>query len=266
MRELFLKVVSKFPGATMFMGMVRSLLYKFLGIKYNMYGLITDKNCDFMKDPQFIKGYCAAMRQLQDTTKLPSAWNIHVIQWAAFHAKQLDGDFVECGVNRGTNAMSIITYTAFKSLENRKFYLFDTFCGLDPEFCSEQEYIAYKDSYPNCYDFVVHSFKEYPNVMIVKGTVPKTLSQVDIKKVAYLSLDMNCVLPEVEALKFFWPKLEAGAIVVLDDYGWQGHENQKRAMDDFASFMGVKVLSLPNGQGIIIKPLTRNTLVGNEKI
>ncbi len=40
-------------------------------------------------------------------------------------------------------------------------------------------------------------------LVIVKGSVPKTLPQVDIRKVAYLHIDMNCVLPEVEALKFF---------------------------------------------------------------
>jgi hypothetical protein len=65
---------------------------------------------------------------------------------------------------------------------------------------------------------------------------------------------MNCVQPEVSALEYFWPRLEASAIVVLDDYGWPGHENQKDAADNFASSVGTKVLSLPTGQGILIKP------------
>jgi hypothetical protein len=219
---------------------------------YNMLGLITDKNCDFMKNPQFLKGYAAAMRQQYKPSL--GGWQVHVNQWAAFHAKQLEGDFVECGVNRGMYSMSNITYIDFKSLKERKYYLFDTFCGLDQEFCTEEEYLVWKDQYPDCYEFVVDSFKEYPNVVIVKGPVPKTLSQVDIKKVAYLHIDMNCALPEAEALKYFWPKLERGGIVVLDDYGWPACINQKRAIDDFVSSVGVKVLSLPTGQGMIIKP------------
>jgi hypothetical protein len=130
----------------------------------------------------------------------------------------------------------------------------DTFCGLDEEFCTKDEYLRFKDTYSDCYQFVVDSFKEYPNVVIVKGPVPKTLSQVNIEKVAYLSIDMNCALPELEALKYFWPRLEPGAIVVLDDYGWPTFENQKAVADDFASSVGTKILSLPTGQGILIKP------------
>lgn len=201
-----------------------NMLYEARGVTYNMEGLIANKNCDFMKDPEFIKGYAAAMKQ-QYTPNL-GGWIVHINQWAAFHAKQLEGDFVECGVYKGRHAMSNITYIDFKSLKDRKYYLFDTFCGLDKNYSSRGEYLSYRDEYPDCYEFVVDSFKEYPNVVIVKGPVPKTLSQVDIKKVAYLSIDMNCVLPEVEALNFFWPKLETGAIVILDDYGQPGHKGQ----------------------------------------
>lgn len=168
----------------------------------------------------------------------------------------------ECGTYRGMHAMSTMTYIDFHELKDRKYYLFDTFSGLDKEYSSEKEYLAYKAAYPDCYKFVVNSFKEYSNVVLVRGSVPQTLTQVDIRKVAYLHIDMNCVLPEVEALKHFWPKLDVGAIVILDDYGWPGHENQKTAMDDFALAVGVKVLSLPTGQGMIIKPSAAKTSSG----
>lgn len=267
------KVVSKLPGARWLYGIIRKLIkavsFKFLGLEravivenasYNMEGLITDRNCDFMKDPEFIKGYDAAMRQWY--TPQLGGWIVHINQWAAFHGRQLEGDFVECGVYKGRYAMSNITYIDFKSLKDRNYYLFDTFCGLDPELSSREEYLSYKDAYPDCYDFVVNSFKEYPNVMIVRGPVPETLARVDIKKVAYLSIDMNCVLPEVEALRFFWPKLVTGGIVILDDYAQPGHKNQKKAMDIFALSVGVKVLPLPTGQGMIIKPPVQNTPSG----
>jgi O-methyltransferase len=252
------KIPGARAGANTILRTTKKLLinsYTFLKgrrVVYDMRGLITDKNCDFMKDAKFLEGYTAAMGQIYFPE--PPAWQAHVNQWAAFHAKQLTGDFVECGVNRGFYSMSNMTYIDFKSLKNRKYYLFDTFCGLDPEFCTKEEYLRTKDIYQNCYQFVVDSFKKFPNVVIVKGPVPKTLSQVDIKKVAYLSIDMNCAFPEVEALKYFWPKLEPGGIVVLDDYGWPGAENQKKAADDFASSVGVRVLSLPTGQGMLIKP------------
>lgn len=42
-------------------------------------------------------------------------------------------------------------------------------------------------------------------------------------------------------------------IMILDDYGWKTHINQKHAWDAFAAKRGVQVLSLPKGQGILIK-------------
>lgn len=256
-----LVALSKLPGIRPVLTITRKiikkplvlLLHLFLGrVTYFMTGLITNKNCDFMKDPEFIKAYDAAMKQhyMPDT----DVWRYHVNQWAAFHAKQLKGDFVECGVYKGSITMSNIIYIDFKALKDRKYYLFDTFCGLDEEFSTKDEYFRFEDSYPDCYEFVVDSFKAYPNVVIVKGVVPNTLSQVHIEKVAYLSIDMNSALPELEALKYFWPKVVPGGIVVLDDYGWPTCENQKAVADNFASSVGVKVLSLPNGQGIVVKP------------
>lgn len=216
-----------------------------------MAGMYINKNCDFLEDPKFKESYDAAQRQCNRPTRC--AWNLHINQWAAFHAKQLSGDFVECGVYRGSFAMSNMMYIDFKNIIDRKYYLFDTFNGLDKEYSSEEEYTNHRCDYPESYNFVVDSFKDYPNVVIVRGAVPKTLSKVKIEKVAYLSLDMNSVIPELEAIKYFWPKMVAGAITVLDDYGWPGHENQKKAMDDFALSVGVKILYLPTGQGLMIK-------------
>ena len=69
-----------------------------------------------------------------------------------------------------------------------------------------------------------------------------------------MSLDMNIAEPEVAALAFFWDKLVPGAVVTLDDYAWADHQPQKRALDAFAASVGVRILTLPTGQGLIIRP------------
>lgn len=213
---------------------------------------ISFRNCDFMKDPAFIKGWNARM-EICPTWK-EGKWLLHVTQWAVEHAKKLDGDFVECGVFKGSQAMFNIVYLDFNKLKDKKYYLFDTYEGFDPKWSSKEELEVYKDFYPDSYQFVKDAFKPYPNVVIVKGPVPDTLSKVDIEEVAYLSIDMGAVLPEVEALKFFWPKMVGGWIIVLDNYGLPGHEKLRKCHDEFASSVGVKILSLQTGQGIMIKP------------
>ena len=42
--------------------------------------------------------------------------------------------------------------------------------------------------------------------------------------------------------------------MVLDDYGWRPHILQKQAWDAFAVERGVRILALPTGQGLIVKP------------
>lgn len=229
-----------------------ALLYLFLGrVTYFKAGMVTNKNCDFIKEPKFLKAYKTGMKQhdMPDT----DIWRYHVNCWAVSHAKRLKGDFVECGVYRGSITMSNIVYINFENMKNRTYYLFDTFCGLDEKLSTKDELKRFEGLYPDCYKFVVKSFEKYPNVVIVKGVVPESLSQVKINKVAYLSIDMNSAKPEFEALKYFWDKLVDGAVVVLDDYGWPCCEKQKEVADKFAKSVGVMVLSLPNGQGLIIK-------------
>jgi len=66
---------------------------------------------------------------------------------------------------------------------------------------------------------------------------------------------MNCSAPEMAAVQFFWERLIPGAFVLLDDYAYCGYLSQKLAMDQFADEKSVKIVSLPTGQGLLIKPL-----------
>jgi len=215
------------------------------------FGLITSANCDFLNESEFVSALSA--RTKQNPQLSTRKWDLHINQWAVNQAKNLSGDFVECGVFKGSLARFNLTLLNFNELKDKKYYLFDTYSGFDMNVTTKEESSIFKGHYDyDYYDYVKDSFKFYPNVIVIKGTVPYSLSTVNIKKVAYLSIDMNCVIPEVEALKYFWPKLVSGGIVVLDDYGWL--TQLKKAHDDFAKSVGLTILTLPTGQGILIKP------------
>lgn len=219
---------------------------------YNDDGLITFHDSDFLKDPLFIESY-----KLGEATKswlIPLEWRAYIVCWAANKAKQLEGDFVECGVNRGGYSRMAMNYINFKAMKNKKFYLLDTYCGC-PDKYKGQAAPGLLSSYGECYEDAVKTFGEFGNAVIVRGTVPDTLPQVRAEKICYLSIDMNCAEPELAAIEFFWDKLSSGAIVVLDDYGY-GPESysQKIAFNDFAERKGVQTLLLPTGQGLLFKP------------
>lgn len=220
--------------------------------------LYTFHNADFIKDPLFIETY-ALVKKVDEGHLLKNEdiqWRIHVLCWAAFHAKHLEGDFVDCGVSTGLFARGVINYVDFQKL-NKKYYLLDTFCGMDPRYSSpyemqRNEIIGYNKKI-GVYEKVKETFSGF-DVEIIKGAIPDTFSQVKTEKVCYLSVDMNCVMPEIAALEFFWDKMVSGGIIILDDYGYPGCIEQKTAHDSFARSKNVQVLSLPTCQGMIIKP------------
>jgi hypothetical protein len=223
-------------------------------IVYNTDGLATCLNCDFITDSKFQKAYSAAA-DTKPWDGFTLQWRVYIVCFFAEHVKSLNGDFVECGVNTGAYAKAIIQYTNFNDT-GKMFHLLDTYNGLVSELVSQEEKDAglenYLKQYKNVYEKVVETFKN-DKVNLIKGIVPETLPLCKTEKIAYLSIDMNCVEPEIMALEYFYEKVVSGGVIILDDYGFPQHKNQKMAHDQFAKRKAISILSLPTGQGIIFK-------------
>lgn len=218
-------------------------------------GVLSSKqNCSFIHDSKFRQAYEVG-KKTQSWGKLDLEWRVYNALYFAEYAASLDGDFVECGVHRGGLVRSVIEYVDFAHLAKR-FYLLDTYDGFVDKYVSEKEVAigATSIQYEDCYEYVKNLFEPFPNVVIIRGAVPETLTEVNTDKVAFLSIDMNCVEPEIAAVEYFWEdKLVKGGIVLLDDYGWPTHIYQKKAFDEFAKKKNLPILSLPTGQGALIK-------------
>jgi len=206
-----------------------------------------DKNLAALTDPRFVGAYVDSVKNAN------IEFRAYVCCWAASQASKLPGDFVECGVNDGWLSLTICNFLDFNSL-GKSFFLFDTYNGIPSEQISERERSrAALHYYVDCYESTKEKFAPFPTAKLVRGTVPETLSAVPIDRVSYLSIDMNIAKPERAAIEFFWPKLSTGAVVVLDDYAFGGYEAQHETMDAFAASVGANILTLPTGQGLIIK-------------
>jgi hypothetical protein len=222
---------------------------------YNQDGLVSAHYPSFLDDDRFMAAYAAGL----STGSWPGGelhWRAHVFCWAAARGASLEGDFVECGVNRGGLALTAMKFINFERL-GKRFFLLDTFEGLVAEqLAPEERQLGLRGGgYEPCYESVVRTFAPYGEaVRIVKGKVPDTLAQVDCDRIAFLSIDMNAKEPELAAAECFWERLSSGAVIVLDDYGWRKHTAQRLAFDDFARARGAPLLALPTGQGLILKP------------
>lgn len=204
----------------------------------------------FLADPAFERAY-ALGKATGSWGPLDLKWRAAVVCWAGVHGKALAGDFVECGVNRGGYARMLVDYLDFASVPKR-FVLIDTFAGL-PEQFQVGSAASLKGIYLDTYAEVVATFARFANVDVVRGTIPEVLAQVLPDRVAFLSVDLNTAEPSVRAIEHFWPLMTPGAIVVLDDYNFEFFADQRAAFDDVAARMGVPILSLPTGQGLMVK-------------
>ncbi|UUX50069.1 TylF/MycF family methyltransferase [Nisaea acidiphila] len=228
-------------------------------VSFDADGLRTEHSSSFLSSEKFREAYSAGANtghRICPPEHLHIEWRVYICCWAATQALSLAGDFVECGVSTGITSRAVAEYCDFGTAE-KTFYLFDTFAGVPLDQAADDE-VALSESknqrhYFDSYSLVLESFKDFPNVEVVKGKVPESLETVPFGAVAFLHVDMNIAYPEVAALEHFWPLLSPGAPVVLDDYGSQAHVSQKSAIDDWATRSGANILLLPTGQGLIIR-------------
>ena len=228
---------------------------------YAQDGLFTMHSDHFRRDEAFRAAYARGVKAGQGLDP-KMEWRVHVALWAASTASRAAGDFVECGVNAGFVSSAIMQSLDWRN-SGKRFYLIDTFSGPVLSQYSQREIDSGRDAvaksalaagaYVTDMERVRANFSEWPNALVVQGTVPDVLETLSFGEVAFLHLDMNCALPERAALEFFWSRISPGGIVLLDDYTYFGHGSQAEAIDAVAARLGFKVLALPSGQGLIVK-------------
>jgi hypothetical protein len=104
--------------------------------RYDQDSLYTIHNHDFLEAPKFIGAYQRGMQAQGEDAQIH--WRVHVALWVAENCNRLEGDFVECGVNKGIFSSCIMQYLNWNSLK-KHFFLFDTFQGIDPKYLNERE-------------------------------------------------------------------------------------------------------------------------------
>jgi len=221
---------------------------------YAQDGLYTLHCADFMKEERFAAAY-AAGEATGSWSGAAVHWRVYVACWLAERASRLEGDLIECGVNRGGIARAIVSYLGGR-LQGRRFFLLDTFEGIPESVLSEREMQHnkyFKENYTECHRQVLETFRAFPEVVVVRGLVPDTFGEVDSQRFCFAHIDMNNAASEIAAAEYLWPRLVTGGVMLLDDYAWQINVDQRQAFDRFAMERGMTVLALPTGQGLLMK-------------
>ncbi len=170
-------------------------------------------------------------------------WRTHILSWAAHNALNVPGDFVECGTHLGYSVSVIADYVQLAET-GRRYWCYDLFEG--------EAYASFNLDGKEPLDYVQGKFDGKDFIKLVKGPVPQSFAKQCPAQVAFLHLDLNNALAEKGALEHLLPLMPKGAMVVLDDYGWQYYRAQKLVADEIFSAMSIPIVELPTGQGLAI--------------
>lgn len=165
------------------------------------------------------------------------------------------GALVECGVWRGGSMMAVALALLRLGDTERELYLFDTYSGMTAP--SEQDVDSAYDGFSLSgmwqrrrrgeggwsgvpADRVREAMAStgYPleRVHLVEGPVEETLPAAAPSEIALLRLDTDWYASTRHELEHLYPRLVAGGVLVLDDYGH--YAGARRAVDEYFAAHG----------------------------
>ncbi len=155
--------------------------------------------------------------------------------------KDETNDFVECGCWKGHSSY-IISKLISKSNKKINFHIFDSFEGLsestpnDKSFFQKNsdEKIKISKHFVGSEDFLKKEvLNEFDFVKIYKGWIPNRFKDVENYQFSFVHLDVDLYEPTYESLKFFYPKLKKGGVIICDEYNFTSFPGAKIAWDNY---------------------------------
>lgn len=193
----------------------------------------------------------------------------NLIQWLGY-AADLPGSVAECGCWKGLSSFLICNFLSkwHKNFDGTGVYIVDSFEGLSKP--TENDFIQIsiairgrdrkgmpfkpQGAYSADMESVRKALKNFPNIELIKGWIPKVLSSQPERKYRFVHIDLDLYEPIRGAVEYYLSRMVPGGIIICDDYGsllWPG---AKKALDEAGKAHGLKILSLASGQGVLIKP------------
>lgn len=162
----------------------------------------------------------------------------------------IGGSVAEAGVFKGEFAKIING-----SFPDKKCYLFDTFEGFEESDLkkeAEKADLEYIDNgkyrhFANTSEKMVYDkmpFKQ--KVIIKKGLFPNSAKDVD-DKFCFVNLDMDLYQPTLEGLRYFYPRMVSGGVILIHDYFVEKPFIVSLAVEDFEKEMGIRLNKMPIG-------------------
>jgi O-methyltransferase len=195
------------------------------------------------KDQEF-NAFLARFDELQEPNT-DRRWMVHQLLKLI---ESVQGDTAECGVYKG--ATSYLICQAENGIP-RTHFIFDSFEGLSQPTTEDGNYWTKGDLATSIER--TRANLPFPNVSYHKGWIPDRFEDVADRRFAFVHIDVDLGQPTLDSLKFFYPRMNRGGIIVCDDYGFLTCPGATKAFDEFQRGKPEKIIAPPCGGGFIVK-------------
>lgn len=178
-----------------------------------------------LENPEDVEGLNLIKQIKEKTDMLLKDQEAFLIYKTIKKTEKIEGDIAEVGVYKGASAKLIRLAT------DKKLHLFDTFEGL-PETSSKDNQKKFKkgELYASL-ESVKNYLDNYSNIYFYKGLFPLTSGPVKDKKFSLVHLDVDLYESTLDCLKFFYPRMSAGGIIISHNY--QDLKGVRKSFDEF---------------------------------
>lgn len=166
---------------------------------------------------------------------------------------QVDGDVAECGTYKGGSAFFLARHIVKGRLDKR-LCLFDSFEGLSAP-ASIDGYYWHAGALASTIEdvrSVLAPLGPVPFVEFYKGWIPDRFSEVADRRFCFVHIDVDLFEPTLSSIAFFYPRMEPGGIILLDDYGFDTCPGVTAAVDQFMAGRPEPVINLASGGAFIM--------------
>jgi SAM-dependent methyltransferase len=167
---------------------------------------------------------------------------------------QVGGDVAECGAYKGGSAFFLARHIIRGKL-NKRLCLFDSFEGLSAPACLDGSYWHAGALASTIGDVkaALAPLGPVPFVEFFKGWIPDRFGEVAQRRFCFVHIDVDLNQPTLDAISFFYPRIEPGGIILLDDYGFDSCPGATIAVNEFMKGKPEPIINLASGGAFIMK-------------
>ncbi len=171
----------------------------------------------------------------------------------ARYVENVPGSTAECGCYDGSSAFFIA-----EALPDVALHLFDSFAGLSnpeavdiPNRTDERAWQAGDLSIGE--EVAKERLSSFPNIHFHKGWIPERFKDVLNETFRLVHIDVDLYQPTKDSLDFFYPRVNAGGIIIFDDYGSKLCPGAHLAITEFLENHNASIVHLTTMQGFLFK-------------